>query len=83
MKNKFLDLNNHLFTQLERLNDESLKGEKLVTEINRAKAVAGVANQIVSTGRLVLDAQVAHREHQLSADPLLSLSSPSQDKVQS
>ena len=43
-----IDLNNHLFVQLERLIDESLKGEKLTSEITRAEAVARIAEQIVA-----------------------------------
>lgn len=42
--------------QLERLNDEDLKGEKLQEEINRAKAINQVATQIINNGALVLDA---------------------------
>ncbi len=57
MKNTLGDLNSHLFTQLERLNDESLKGEALKEEVNRAKAVTSVATQIISNGSLVLDAK--------------------------
>ena len=59
MKNKLLDLNNHLFAQLERLSDEGLKGDELKEEINRSKAVTGVSREIVSNARLALDAQMA------------------------
>ena len=55
MKNTLGDLNNHLFAQLERLGDEDLTGDELAEEINRAKAVTGVASQIISTGSLVLE----------------------------
>lgn len=57
MKNTLGDLNNHLFSQLERLNDEDLDSDKLQEEINRSKAVSDVAGKIISNGSLVLDAQ--------------------------
>lgn len=57
MKNKLTDLNNHLFAQLERLSDESLKGDELKEEISRSKAVTSVAKEIVENGKLALDAQ--------------------------
>ena len=56
MKNKLTDLNNHLFEQLERLNDEDLKGEGLNEEINRSKAISDIATNIIKNGQLTLDA---------------------------
>jgi hypothetical protein len=56
MKNKLSNLNDHLFEQIERLNDDDLKGDDLTREINRTKAMCNVAVQIISAGRLALDA---------------------------
>lgn len=58
MKNKLSDLHNHLFSQLDRLGDKELTGDKLTEEINRAKAVTDVAQQIIANGTLVLKAQL-------------------------
>ncbi len=63
MKNKLADLNNHLFAQLERLGDEDLTGEQLSEEISRAKAVTGLASQIIANGTLVLKAAQAAQEY--------------------
>lgn len=63
MQNKLSDLNNHLFAQLERLGDEELKGDKLSEEINRAKTVTDVAQQIIANGSLVLKAQITMLEY--------------------
>lgn len=59
MKNNLLDLNNHLFAQLERLGDESLKGEELLIEIERSKAITGVAREVVGNAKVALEAQKA------------------------
>ena len=59
MKNKMSDLHNHLFEQLERLNDDDLKGEDLSQEIKRANAMSQIAMQIISNGNLVLKATIA------------------------
>jgi len=70
MKNKLVDLNNHLFAQLERLSDEELKGEELAVEMNRAKAVTGVAKEIVANGKLALDVQKAVTERYVEGESL-------------
>ncbi len=57
MKNKLSDLNNHLFEQLERLNDDELMEESLEQEIARSKALTTVAQQIINNGNLMLNAQ--------------------------
>lgn len=57
MKNTLGDLNNHLFAQLERLNDEDLKGDELQEEIVRARAINDVASRIIANGSLVLQAK--------------------------
>jgi hypothetical protein len=63
MKNKLSDLNNHLFEQIERLNDDdAVEGDKLDREVRRAHAMCNVAGQLIAAGRLVLDAAKAADE---------------------
>lgn len=47
MKNSLNDLNNHLFAALERLNDESLKCDELISEVSRSEAIVDVAESIL------------------------------------
>lgn len=70
MKNTLGDLNNHLFAQLERLSDEDLNGDKLIEEINRAKAVTSIASQIIANGSLVLEAKKL-ADDRMSADTVV------------
>ena len=57
MKNKLTDLKVYLFMQLERLNDEELKGDELVEEISRSEAVTKVSAQIIGNANIVLKAE--------------------------
>lgn len=56
MKNTLEDMTNHLFEQMERLNNEDLTDEELGKEINRAGAMADIASQIIQSGKLSLQA---------------------------
>ncbi len=48
------DLSEILFDQLDRLNDPDLKGEELAAELDRSKAVSGVASQMISNANTVI-----------------------------
>ncbi|WP_338952386.1 hypothetical protein [Fusobacterium nucleatum] len=56
MKNTLNDLNNYLFAQLERLDEEDISEEKLNSEIMRAKAIVGVASAIISNADVAMQA---------------------------
>jgi hypothetical protein len=55
-QNKIADLNNHLFAQLERLNDEETAPKVMDQEIKKAGAISKIASQIIQSNKLVLDA---------------------------
>lgn len=57
MKNTLTDLNNYLFEQLERLQDDDLDDEGLEKEIQRSEAVQKVAKTIIDNGQLALQAK--------------------------
>ncbi|MFD2388769.1 hypothetical protein [Enterococcus rivorum] len=53
-QNKLTDLNNHLFEQIERLNDDALNMEELEKEIKRAQAMKGIAEKIIDNANTVI-----------------------------
>jgi len=82
MKNKITDLNNHLFEALERLGDEEITGDKLDEEINRSKAITGIAAQIIATGSLALRAaSLAYETGDLVQIPLLQIEDGNESDV--
>lgn len=63
MKNTLQDLNNHLFEQLERLNDEDLSDEELDKELKRADGMTKIATQIIENGELAFKTMVHMDEY--------------------
>lgn len=75
IKNSLRDLNNILFEQLERLNDdEALKDdENFEREMKRSKAITSIASQIVQNGNLSLRACQYAAEYGEKVTPVLAL----------
>lgn len=68
MKNTLTDLNNHLFEQLERLNDEDLDAEQLERELRRADGMTKIAAQIIQNGELAYRTMVHMDEYGYNVD---------------
>jgi hypothetical protein len=56
MTNRLKETNDHLFKALDRLSAADMDEERLALEIKRANAVAGVAREVLNTGKLALEA---------------------------
>ena len=54
-RNTLIDLNNHLFAQLERLGAEELKPDQLEVELDRSKAIGGIARNVIDTAKITLE----------------------------
>lgn len=55
-KQNLSDLNGYLFEQLERLNNDELSSDELSDEIERSKAISGIASNVINNASLVLKA---------------------------
>lgn len=56
MKNTLLDLNNHLFAQLEKISDESITtDDKLDFEIKRTEKIIDLSEVIIKNAALNLE----------------------------
>lgn len=60
MNNKLSDLNNYLFEELERLNDDETlnSDENFEKELKRSKAITTVSSQIIQNANVVLKAKI-------------------------
>lgn len=56
MKNKLTDLNNYLFEQIERLNDDELSDEQIDQAIKKAEAITEISKTIIQNSALQLKA---------------------------
>jgi hypothetical protein len=63
MKNKLVDLNNHLFAQIERLSDEDLTPDQIDKEVKRTEAIVSVSEQIIANADLALKGAKLVAEH--------------------
>ena len=80
MKNTLADLNNHLFEQMERLNDDDLTDEELNKEIKRADAMKDIATQIIANANIVLKATELNMEYSRSEVTVPKMLTGGEDK---
>lgn len=57
MKNNLNSLSNYLFEQIERINDDELKGEELDVALKKLEGTVKVGQTIINIGELALKAQ--------------------------
>lgn len=69
-KNTLSDLNNHLFAQLERLGEENISQEDLQREMERAKAINGIAKNIIDNAKTALEGAQFSYEKMDSNNPV-------------
>lgn len=63
MKNKLTDLNNYLFEQIERINDDSLSDEELDKQIKKSEQINALAETIIRDGELQYKAAMKAAEY--------------------
>jgi len=54
-KNKLSDLRDHLFSALERIDDDQLNPEERDNEIKKANAVANLSSMIIQSAKIEVD----------------------------
>ncbi|MCO6050887.1 hypothetical protein NGM99_13970 [Mesorhizobium sp. RP14(2022)] len=82
MKNRLVDLNNHLFSQLERLTDEAMTAEQIEQEVKRSDAIVAVSEQIIRNADLSLKAVslvATHGDRFAQALPMMTAPAPAEE----
>jgi hypothetical protein len=64
---KLSQLNTHLFSQLDRLNNPELSGEALKEETERGKTIASISKEVINNARLAFDVAKGYDELSLNA----------------
>lgn len=79
MKNNLGDLNNYLFEELERLNDdESLASDTdFEKELKRSRAITDVAGKIIDNASTVIKAVAMSQEYGTEIAPMLQIGTKS------
>lgn len=75
MKNNLNEVNNYLFEQIERLNEDDIlkEGDNFKKEIQRSKAISSLCSTIVSNANLILNAKKYADELGLKENEVLKL----------
>lgn len=83
MNNDLNSLNNYLFEELERLNDDETldTDDNLNKELKRAKAISSISTSIVNNAKVILDAKKYADELGLSGTKEIFLLENSNEKV--
>jgi hypothetical protein len=63
MTSKLSDLDDHLFSALNRLRDNALNPDQISAEVSRAQAVVAIADQITQNAKTKLVAAKLYAEH--------------------
>jgi len=64
-RNKLSDLNDYLFEQIERINDDELSGEDLDMQLKRSKAICQVSSVIVRNAAVMVQGMKMAQEYGL------------------
>lgn len=73
MKNNLSSLNDYLFEELERLNDDEDLEKNLDKELKRSKAISSIAKNIIDNANVVLEAAKLQNEYGLEKKELPKL----------
>ena len=78
MNNNLESLNNYLFEQIERVNDQDLKDQELEAQLKRSDMIVKISKAIIDNANIAITAQKHFNEYgkdKTVANPLLGVTS--------